>query len=186
MWRGHTPRELRGCNRSERALAPAGTRLLQNRNLPRMIKLMLRDPVQQVIEVVPFPRTAVGKSRVRQSGNGLNQRLVRPLRRRDSLAPRRFRRLRHPRKIRQPSRLPFLATQSAQPRLVPHGNVQHQFPNAVRFRYWSGRSRSRIYIRQQFEQPRPMPRVAIEGPPKLVGDTPCFERCSCFLNSHDS
>ena len=48
------------------ALQPTPLRLLQNRNLPRMIQLMLRNPMQHVIEIVPFSRHPIAQPRVRQ------------------------------------------------------------------------------------------------------------------------
>ncbi len=40
-------------------------RLLQNRDLPRVIQLMLRDPMQHVIKIVPFSRHTLPQPRVR-------------------------------------------------------------------------------------------------------------------------
>lgn len=52
-----------GCRRSEgpQLLSPGASlaRLLQNRNLPRVIQLVLRDPMQHVIEIVPLPRNLI-------------------------------------------------------------------------------------------------------------------------------
>ena len=41
-----------------------------------MIELMLRDPVQHVIEVIPLPRHAVAQPRIGQLGGSLDERLV--------------------------------------------------------------------------------------------------------------
>ena len=86
---------------SRTLLAPDTLRLLQNRNLPRMIKLVLCDPVQHVIKVVPFPGTRSAKRDSGRAGDSLNERIVRAFCRGNGLAPRGFRRLGHQRKIRQ-------------------------------------------------------------------------------------
>ena len=55
-------------------------RLLQDGDLPGMIKLVLHRPVQQVIKVISLPRNLVAQSFVAQSGNGLDQFFMRALR----------------------------------------------------------------------------------------------------------
>ena len=52
-----------------------------------MIKLMLRDSVQHVIEIVPLAGDAIAKSQVRQSGNRFDESIVNAFRLRDGLTP---------------------------------------------------------------------------------------------------
>jgi hypothetical protein len=51
--------------------------LLQNSNLPGMIKLVLRNSVKHVIKIVSLAGNAIGETRVAQSGNGFHQCIVR-------------------------------------------------------------------------------------------------------------
>src|SRR5689334_11449924 len=105
--------------------------LLQNRNLPGMIKLMLRQTMQHVMEVVPLSRNAILKSFIGQRRNYLDEFIMRTLRLRNRLAPCGGVRCPDRRKIRIPSRLAFLTRETLARRAVPNRNVEHQFPNAV-------------------------------------------------------
>src|SRR5215831_17711714 len=65
--------------------------LLQERNLPRMIELMLRDAVKHVIEVVALAGNAVAQARFRKGCNCFHKLIVSFLCRRNCLSPRGFR-----------------------------------------------------------------------------------------------
>src|SRR5260370_26230144 len=83
-------------------------RLLQNRDLPGMIELMLRDAVEHVIEIVPLAGDAVPKPRVGQSGDSFDENIVRAFRGRYGLAPCGFCRCGHWRDIYPACWLRFL------------------------------------------------------------------------------
>jgi hypothetical protein len=116
-----------------------------------MIKLVLSNPVQQMIEVVPFPRNSIPQSGIWQCGDGLSQFVVNPLRFGDSLAPRGLTHFDNRWKIVVPSRLIFLARKSYQTRTVPDRDVQYQFPDAVNILNRPRRSGSRIDIGKDFK-----------------------------------
>src|SRR6202161_4414786 len=92
---------------------------------------MLRNPMQHAIEVVTFAWDAITEARVRQSGDSLHQSLVRTFRFGDGLAPRSFAQHMRERKVCQSGWLTFFSTQAAESGGIPHGNVQHQVPDAV-------------------------------------------------------
>ncbi len=151
-----------------------------------MIKLMLRNPMQHVIKVVPLSRNPIPEPRFRQHSNSPHELIVRPLRRSYCLPPRPFRRLWHRRKILETRRLPLLPIKSAQRSVVPHGNMQHQFPNAVKFRQRLCRSSSGVHILQQFEHSRPVPRAAIKSAAQLLRDAGSFRFFLPLFHSDDS
>src|SRR5580700_5152420 len=98
-------------------------RLLQNRNLPRMIELVLRHAVQHVREIVALARHAVAKARVGQSRNGFNQRPMSARHLGHRFAPGRWRGIRDGRKILSALRLAFLSAQPDEGRSVPRRDV---------------------------------------------------------------
>ena len=53
------------------------TYFLQYRNLPGMIKLVLRDPLQHVAEVISLSGNTVVEARVGQGRNGFDESIVR-------------------------------------------------------------------------------------------------------------
>lgn len=77
-----------------------------------MVKLVLRDPMQHVIEVVTLPGNTVAEARFGQGSDGSDEPIVRAFRFRDGLAPRIFRRSRHQRKIRITGGLAYFSTQA--------------------------------------------------------------------------
>src|SRR5215472_4139264 len=106
--------------------------LLQNRDLPSVIKLVLRDAVKHMKEVVSLARNAVPQAGFRESCNGLDQLFMNSLGRGDGLAPRGFCRFcRNTRKIMQTGRLPFLPCKPHHPGIIPDCDVQKQLPDAV-------------------------------------------------------
>ncbi len=93
-------------------LAPQG-RLLQDCNLSRVIKLVLRNSVQHEIEVVFLAGNALPQPRLRQRRNCLHQHCVCALRVRNGFTPsRRGRPLRNRRKVRRSRGLPFVSGQA--------------------------------------------------------------------------
>jgi len=136
-----------------------------------MIKLMLRHPVQHVVEIVLLPGNAFAKPRFRQGCNGLHQYTVRFLRISHTLAPCGLGgTLWNKRKVRSAFGLPFLAGQPTASHCVPDRHVQNQLPNAVNIGQRLSRSRCSVNISQQLKQSGPMPRIALECAAKLLGD----------------
>jgi len=144
------------------------TSFLQNRNLSRMIKLMLCQSMQHVVKVIPLPRYPLPQPRIRQCRHRLDEDIVRPPRLCHRLAPRCRVHLRHRRKIRIPGWLTLLSGKPLARRAIPRRNVQNQFPNAVNVVYGFARSRLGVHICQQLKHCRPMPRVPIERTPQLL------------------
>ena len=108
--------------------------LLQNRNLPGMIELVLRDSVQHVIKVVPLAGNAITEARVGQSSDGFYECIVRASRLSYGLAPRRFCR-RRTQAENSPDRWADISLRSVcASRAIPNRNVQHKLPNAVNLR----------------------------------------------------
>jgi hypothetical protein len=82
--------------------------LFQNRNLPGMVKRVLRHSVQHKVEIVPLSRNPLAQAGIRQGRNRLHQHIVRVLRMCDGLAPRSLTRVGNHGKIRCARKLDFL------------------------------------------------------------------------------
>src|SRR5258708_10013017 len=102
----------------------------------------------------------------------------------DSLAPLGFGGPRNYRKIRGARGLSFISAQPAATCSVPDGNVQYEFPDAVRVRQRSGRGRCCVYIFEKLHQRRSMPCGTVERPAKLVGNASGFCGWHLLLYSH--
>src|SRR5580700_7546533 len=148
--------------------------LLQDGNLARVIKLMLRDSVQHEIEIILLTGNALAQAGLGKRRHGLHQRIMHTLGVRDSLTPRHFTWSWDDRKIRHTRRLEFLTSQPPRGRAIPNRDVQHQFPNTVNTRQRLSCSRGRIHILQQLHQGRAMPGVALKRAAKLLGDKESF------------
>ncbi len=97
---------------------------LQDRDLPRMIKLMLRHPVKHMVEIVLLSGNPLPKPGLWQRRNRRYERPVRLLRLRHALAPRGSgRSLWNKREIRQTFGLPFLTGHPAARGRIPDRNV---------------------------------------------------------------
>jgi proteic killer suppression protein len=144
--------------------------LFQNRNLSRMIELMLRHSVQQMVEIVFLPWNPLAQPGLRQSRNRPHQYIVRVLHLRDSLAPRRLGSLGNGRKIVSPFRLAYLPGYPSASGTIPRSNMQYKLPNAVNVRQRLSRGRCSINIIEQLKQCRTMPGIALKSAAKLVGD----------------
>jgi len=149
-----------------------------------MIKLMLRNPMEHVIEVVTFAWDAITEARVRQSGDGLHQSFVRTFRFGDGLAPSSFARHLREREVRHTGWLTFFSAQSLESRGIPNRNMQYKFPNAVNLRQRLGGGRCSVDLLQQFEQSRSVPRAAVESAAKLVSDSRGLGMCSRVFRHH--
>ena len=135
-----------------------------------MVKLMLRNSVQHVIEIVSLAGNSIAQPRLGQPGNRLHQHIVRTLGMSNGLPPRRFRGLWNEREIRCAFRLTLFPGHPAAGHAVPHGNVQHQFPDAVNIRHRLGCGRGGIHILQQLKHCRAMPGIAFKRAAQLFGN----------------
>src|SRR5260370_5726552 len=104
----------------------------------------------------------------------------------DSLAPLGFGGSWNDRKIRGARGLSLIPAQPAATCSVPDGNVQYEFPDAVRVRQRSGRGRYCVHTVEKLHQRRSMPGRTIERPSKLVGNAGGFCGWHLLLYSHGS
>src|SRR5579862_7950340 len=118
----------------------ANLRFFQNRDLPGMIELVLRNAVKHMIKIVPLAGHAVAEPGIRQPGHHLYQPVVRAFRLGNGLAPGRFRWLRYGREIVGACGLTFFSLEPDHTRVVPRRYVHHKLPYAVGARQWLGGS----------------------------------------------
>ena len=164
-------------------LKSASQYLLQNRDLPGMIELVLGNAVKHVGKVVPLAGDAIAQAGIRQSGNDLDEPVVRSFRGGNGLAPGCLGRLGYGRKIIGAGGLAFLSTEPNDGRIVPGGDVQHELPYAVDVRERSGGSGTGIDVIQQLEERGAVPSLAIKGAAKLIGNERSFRGRAVLLHN---
>lgn len=134
-----------------------------------MIELVLGNAMKHVGKVVPLAGHAIAQAGTRQSGNDLDEPVVRSSCGGNGLPPGCLGCFGYGRKIMGASGLAFLSTEPNDGRIVPGGDVQHQLPNAVDVCQRLGGSGTGIDIGQQLNECGPMPSLAIKGAAKLIG-----------------
>jgi len=164
-------------------LKSASQCLLQNRDLPGMIELVLRDAMKHVIEVVPLSGNSVAEALIRKPFHCSNQQFMRFRCVSHSLLPRDLCRLRNRWKIVFSFELGFMASKPLYAGPIPRRNVKHEFPNAVNVSQRFRRRRFCINILQQFHQCRPVPGLAVEGAMQLIGNESGFGGMAVFLHN---
>ena len=149
-------------------------RLFQDGDLSCVVKLVLRDAVQQMVEIVFLAGDAIAKAGLGQGRNRLHQRIVRALGVSNGLAPCGFGRFGNNREIRVAGELDSFAGDAAEGCAIPRGYVKHELPDAVNRGHRLGCSARSIHILQKFEEGWTVPGISCEGTAQLVGNQDGF------------
>src|ERR1700693_3925182 len=139
-------------------------RFFEQSDLPSMIKLMLHDSAEHVIKVVIVLGLAgnlVPQTRVRKSGNGLDELAVSLLQMTQSAPPRGWTGIFHWRKILLLDELDGCPTDASQDGIIPSGDMQDKLPNAVRILDWPGSGNGGSHTSQQFPDGISMPGISL-------------------------
>src|ERR1019366_7773254 len=149
----------------------------QQRNLPRMIELVLHHTMQHVVEGVvssPLTRNHLVKPRIRESSNGRNQFLVDAPHLGHRRAPCRLSGIFDRRKILRSGKRPGDPAHTPQHSAIPRCNMQYQLPDRMARLDRTRRRLRRRDALQNLKHGIAMPSLAIKRAPKLIGNAGCF------------
>src|SRR5712691_5867953 len=141
--------------------------LLQDGDLPGMVKLVLGDAFEHEADVVSLAGHAFAEPRVGKRRHRFQKGGVSLLRVNDSLFPRCCALVFNGRKILRLVELEGFPNSpkhdAAIHSIVPGSNVQNEFPNAVGVGKWMRGGGGGLDVREKFKQGGTVPRLALEG-----------------------